>query len=353
VTVKIPSRFVAFFKLLGGFVAEIRQSSDSSAAASFQKNRETTLKQFLTQGPPPGSIQDSAALYTPGIHYRAVRTVDELKTAARLVYDEYLKLGYIHPNTNQMKVALWQLLPATVSVAAFDQQGRMLSTMTVIPDSPLGLPMDKLFKQELDNLRLDGRTLAEISMFASARIDSDGRPTQTLGQRTLMIYHLMRCASDYVRMETNVDIQVECFHPKHDGFYETLGHERLGELRHYGSVGGNPALARFLDIPKSLGAPTLMGRLMLLQTPPPGFFSDRLRLTAADIEELFVQHSNILGSASADKLSYLQTQYPDVDLTALAAKKSLLSHLIESLDNRTNLPYPESASKKEDEERDA
>ena len=80
-----------------------------------------------------------------GVEYRVAQTPEDKEKVYETVYNAYLKKGYISKNVQQMNLFSHSWLPESKSFLALSN-GQIMTTATVIPDSPFGLPMDELFK---------------------------------------------------------------------------------------------------------------------------------------------------------------------------------------------------------------
>jgi hypothetical protein len=150
-----------------------------------------------------------------------------------LVYREYLASGYIkQPHPSKMHLSVYNLLPSTC-VFIFRTYVTVISTLTQIFDSSLfGLPMDALYRPELDALRSEGRKITELSALAT--------PVETRWCN-LMVF-LSKTMFEYSRMNKIDDICI-MVNPKHVNFYKTMFlFEDFGEERFYAGVGA-PAVA--------------------------------------------------------------------------------------------------------------
>jgi len=158
---------------------------------------------------------------------------DEWAQSFALVYREYLDSGYIaEPHPSRMHLSVYNLLPATC-VFIFRTYVTVISTLTQIFDSELfGLPMDALYKAELDALRSRGRKITELSALAT--------PKETRWCN-LMVF-LSKTMFEYSMMN-NIDDICIMVNPKHVNFYKTMFlFEDFGEERFYPGVGA-PAIA--------------------------------------------------------------------------------------------------------------
>lgn len=91
---------------------------------------------------------------------KQAETEDEIKQALHLVYESYLSLDYIDPNSAEIRLTKYHLLPTTIILIA-KRQNEVIGTMSIIMDSPLKLPSDMSW--DLSALRKGGKQIAEIS----------------------------------------------------------------------------------------------------------------------------------------------------------------------------------------------
>ncbi len=88
-----------------------------------------------------------------GTIFKIADSIDELKGAYRLVHDAYVKKGYMDPDPSGMRVTEHNLNANTTTFIGL-QNERAISTISLYRDSDSGLPMDVIYKKELDTLRL-------------------------------------------------------------------------------------------------------------------------------------------------------------------------------------------------------
>lgn len=175
---------------------------------------------------------------TVGVEIAA--TPAALEDAGRLVHDSYVECGYMVPHPSGTRIGWHQTLPTTrVFVARHD--GRVVGTMSLVPDGIHGMPCDALYPWELAAMRAHGERLAEVAALA---IDARHRSTGRDCMRALMCavgsyaLHRARC--------TTLCITVN---PRHMRVYEQqLGFERFGAIKPYAAVSGAPAVPLRLDL---------------------------------------------------------------------------------------------------------
>lgn len=170
--------------------------------------------------------------------FKLAATRDEREQAFRILHDVYVGRGLCDPCPGGLKMSLFSFLPTTAIFIGI-RDGIVLGTMSLIEDSPLGLPMDELYGAEVAQLRSRGRRIAEIGALA-VQNGARGRGF------TLMLNSLMfRWALFYRR----VDDLLCTVHPKSADLYRTLYlFEPLGGERTYATLKNAPALLLRLDL---------------------------------------------------------------------------------------------------------
>lgn len=162
---------------------------------------------------------------------------DEWHQAFGLVHKEYLEQGYIkHPHPSALSFNIYNFLPSTC-VFIFKSYLTVISTLTQIFDSPeFGLPMDALYREELDILRDQGRKITELSALATPR---------EVRWCNLMVY-LSKTMFEYSRLSDVNDICI-MVNPKHVRFYKAIFlFDDFGKEKFYDAVGA-PAVALRLN----------------------------------------------------------------------------------------------------------
>jgi hypothetical protein len=166
---------------------------------------------------------------------KIAETTEELFNAFRLVYNEYQDQGYIkksHPLAIQYNIH--NFLPKTC-VFIFQSFRDVVSTISYIPDSPLfGLPLDSLYREEVDALRKQGRKVVEIGSLATEK-SLRGRNVVMYLYKAIIHYALMTGASDLC-LTVN---------PKHVRFYaDIMLCDQIGEEKYYPWVDAPAVLMR-------------------------------------------------------------------------------------------------------------
>lgn len=170
----------------------------------------------------------------------------EKDSAFALVQKIYSEQGYIpKKNENTFRKFLFAS-PTKVFLGYY--QNQIFATISLIPDSSLGLPMDVLYQKELGDFRRQHKRLAEVSQYA---VDQSVLQEKGAKQFTASI-PMLEMVFESARA---IDLDYLCItiNPKHDVFYQSLGFISIGEPKFYPAVNNAPALARIFDMRNSQG----------------------------------------------------------------------------------------------------
>ncbi len=172
--------------------------------------------------------------------FKIATTREEREQAYKLAYDAYIKKGFIDPDPSGMHFGLHHAHPLTTTfIGKLD--GEVVITMSLFPDSELGLPMDSLYQKELDKLRRRGRFLAEVGTLASSPKVRTG-----LQQLPMMMNNIMQ---RYASQHLGVDDLVITVNPAHKLIYKyMILFDRLGRNKPYDKVNGHVAVPMRLNL---------------------------------------------------------------------------------------------------------
>jgi hypothetical protein len=175
---------------------------------------------------------------TADIDYKIAATRDERVAAFRLVYKSYLRAGLGEPIAHEMRVTPYHLLPTTeVFVAVL--RGEVISTVSLVADGELGLPMETVYGREVAVHRDRGLFVGEVSCLADRRGHFRSFFPVFLKLSRLMVQYARR---------QGLDELLVAVHPKHARFYRRfMDFELIGEETAYPAVRNRPAVALHLD----------------------------------------------------------------------------------------------------------
>jgi hypothetical protein len=250
------------------------------------------------------------------LEIRPVVNRAELESAYELVYQNYRSRDYIPANTTGLRLTIFNAFPTTITFVGVIHD-EVIATVSLIPDTPVGLPMDEIYHDEVQALRDEGRRLVEVTMLADRRL--------SVSRSLAMVLALMKLVFDYATLSLKATDLCITVNPHHDKFYhEYLLFTPLGGLRAYPSVSGNPAIARRLDLVRveeeCQGRPVLLHRFYEDRTPM-RLFEERYRMGSADLRYFFMERTQIFHESPAYMLNRLRDCYPDFDWNGLVADR--------------------------------
>lgn len=151
------------------------------------------------------------------------RTKNEKITAHNLTVGEYARSGYI----SLEKSGKYPALPSdshfysSQAITLILKKGKKISgTVTIIPDSAKGMPLDKIFKKEADILRKKKIKLAEIIQLAVDRSSEEGK-TKKISR---MFFKLIPIFKKILQIGEKEKIDGFCItvQKKHSHFYDKI-----------------------------------------------------------------------------------------------------------------------------------
>lgn len=157
-----------------------------------------------------------------GVTITPAESGKDTEQASRLVHDMYAQRGITGIDPSGLRVTPYLLHPQT-QVFVAKREGTVIGTISLQVDSPLGVPMEKIYGTEIGALRDSGRVVAEVGALAPAP-----------GVRGQGMVHLLNKAMlDHAR-RTGVDDLVISVHPDAEDLYrDTLLFTRMGNVKPY------------------------------------------------------------------------------------------------------------------------
>ncbi|MFH1920970.1 MAG: long-chain N-acyl amino acid synthase [Planctomycetota bacterium] len=181
---------------------------------------------------------DLSARTTADLEYKIAATREERASAFRLVYTSYLEAGLGEPNSRQMRVTPYHLLPTTeVFIATLD--GEPLFTVSLVVDGELGLPMESVYAREVAQRRAQGIVLGEVCCLADRR--------SQFREFFPVFLRLCRLMVQYALKRGVAELLV-AVHPRHVRFYRRfMSFEAISQQVAYPTVRNHPAVALSLN----------------------------------------------------------------------------------------------------------
>jgi len=237
---------------------------------------------------------------------RPAASRDELEQAFHLVYQSFLQRGYIEKSPAELRLSIFNAFPETVTFVG-DLRGKVVATVTLVPDTPVGLPMDEIFHDEVQALRDQGRKITEVTMLADRRHE--------LRRALPVVLVLMKRLFDYATLMLKASDLCITVNPRHESYYRRfLLFEQIGSVRDYPSVRNNPALAARLDLENVREACRGNERLLrhfFTDRTPLSLLRERYVMTPADLHYFFVRRTPIFRQAAQEQIGCLRQFYPE------------------------------------------
>jgi len=170
---------------------------------------------------------------TKDIEYKIATTTQEMEQALELVTQQYISVG-LHKQDNDLRMTKYHLLPESKIFIAIkslpDGQEKIIGTLTLVTDSSMGLPMDEIYFNKINRLRISGLLLAEVIGLAVS-------PGESALQNNIVMY-LFKICLQYSKL-THVNDLLCSVTKKHITFYqELLLFKSIGELSPYSYANG-------------------------------------------------------------------------------------------------------------------
>jgi hypothetical protein len=163
----------------------------------------------------------------------------EWEEAFRLVAESYRARGYEATDSPAIRFTPYNGLPDTVTLVA-QSDGQLVATLSLVFDNLLlGLPMECIYGEEINDLRRKGRRLVEVTGLADNGL--------SLREFLPVFVTLMRLLAQYT-IHRGYETWVITINPRHRIFYrKALGFVPFGPWRSYPTVQNHPAEAYWLD----------------------------------------------------------------------------------------------------------
>ena len=189
-----------------------------------------------------GSLASPSAddcCYDNPVIFKIADNQSERAGAFRLVHETYVQAGLMRPNAFQMRVMPHHLLPTTATFVALTGS-KVIGTLSLVGDGRLGLPLERVYGPEVDELRKPSTWLGEVSSLASVGATADLSFHVLIGLMRLMGQFSKRHGLEHLLVAV---------HPRHARFYRrAMSFRQLGGERPYPSVCNRPAVALHLNL---------------------------------------------------------------------------------------------------------
>ena len=211
-----------------------------------------------------------------GLNFSVARSLKEVLEAWHLVYDAYRTDDLIDANPYEIHTTPHAVGPNTAVILAC--LGPLaVGTLSVYADSAEGMPLDTVYRPEIEAIRQSGRRLMEVGLFADRR--------QHMNRAAEGLFELMRYAY-YFGMHLGIDDAIIGVHPRHAPFYmRLLAFEKIGAVRTYPTVKDRSVVLLRLRLTERLDRNPLPKGLAYFRESPltEEAFADRFRFDNAAV----------------------------------------------------------------------
>ena len=176
--------------------------------------------------------------------FKLATTTKDYFAALKLVQDVYINEGYVNADDAACPCRILENhFFEQTAVFIGKKNEELVFTVSLFPDSANGLPMDSVYKKEMDALRKQGRAIGEVGCLATHPEFRDGSQNIPMHGNKIMFKY----ATEYL----NLDDLVITVHPKHAVVYkDVLMFDEIGkgQIKAHPKVNANPAVALRLDL---------------------------------------------------------------------------------------------------------
>jgi hypothetical protein len=259
------------------------------------------------------------------VEYKIASTRKELEGAYKLVYRSYLASNLTKAYRCPIRLSIFNALPETTTFIA-KYNGEVIGTATMIIDTCMGLPMDKIYKKELDRFRKNSKQIAEISMLGTSHDFFVERAFSLLNAKKMVfLFKLFKLILDYALYKTRINDVCIAVHPKHAKLYQLLQFKGFGALKYYESVNKKPAQGFHQDLNKTkewmsskkdIMAASLYKIFFGTKTPDK-VLNKKFEFSESDLKYFFVKKSDVFKNAGLQRINQIKKFYPDYDFNKI------------------------------------
>lgn len=252
------------------------------------------------------------------VTYRIARTRDDLEQSYKLVFNEYKKRKFVSSSyMSDLRVTLFNAFQSTTTFVAL-KNDEVIATVSLIPDTLIGLPMDKIFKDKVDALREQKIKIAEVSQLS---INTDMFPKGYFAMfnfdKLIFVFRLFKLVLDYAQDYDHIERICIAVVPKHQYLYRFLGFEELAPLRRYGEL-NTEALAQYVQL-GDLEAKTQKRRglykIFFSAKTADTCFKNKFQWSRDALRYFFCEKTNIFAKSDIEKIKLLQKSYSVPEIT--------------------------------------
>lgn len=176
--------------------------------------------------------------------FKQAETEDEIRQAFRLVHDSYVELDYMDRTESELRFSIFHALATTIVLVA-KIGDEVIGTISIVPDSAIGLPSDTTW--DLSKYRQKGKMIAEVASLAIKKNYRMRRGKILLPLCKIMFMYCERIFKlDGIVIATTLEVEPFYLHVL---LFEKVV-EKTGQKHHM--VKGNPSTCCYLEFNQNL-----------------------------------------------------------------------------------------------------
>jgi len=203
---------------------------------------EISVKPLAKESQKSADLENGIIFFGGRCVVRTANRRELRQTAYELLHKIYSEMRIVKNKSVSMWLSIFDALPETTTFVAENNQGEIVGALTLVFDSPIGLPADELYKEEVDELVNAERKICEITSFG---INKSAKGSVKI------LAGLFYCAYLLAWRIKNATDFVITVHARYENFYcRNLLFNKIGPVRKYARVNGAPTV--LLNLPLNL-----------------------------------------------------------------------------------------------------
>lgn len=255
----------------------------SECGVSFTKRSQ--LQRSVIEGA-ANALIELTLKFGPQFNCHPARNIEESCKAFKLVYAEQHRRNYVDANPWNMHY-FKQAFNKDACTFVLEHKRRLMGTLTLCPDSELGLPCEDGFPNEVAALRSPSKRLAEVCLLSLDTRKFNGYALTDISKMTAS-FRLFSMMFDYARAIGITDLVI-AINKRTQGLYSYLMFEELSDMVMFHN---HKSLAMHMDIDRTIQkAQALKSPLVsyFVHETPPETFVNRYHWPDPDTAELLLK----------------------------------------------------------------
>jgi hypothetical protein len=278
---------------------------------SFVKSSANSEKLFEKPDKRLVEVEDGLSFFSNTYRVRVANNLEYREKAYQFVNKIYSEKGWSQSDQNGLWLTIHHALSDTIVLIAEDNDNNICGTLSLIFDSPIGIPADASYQLELNSLRNQGKKLCEIVSFGTD-------PSFKYSVRILA--GLFFCAYLIAwRVKNSTDFVI-AIRPYHSDFYtQSLHFRKIGQEKKCERANGisTVLLQLPLSLPSEVRNKTRIFPLHILNYPAYKEIriANKLKEAIAPMSDeeffiFFMEKTNLWGNATPEQKKYIKSLYP-------------------------------------------